>query len=144
MDIEPLYFGIVQPWDCDLMGHFTVRRFAPAFDDASYQFLFLVTGGRPVSADSGIGWADVRQVYEYLGELLPGDPFEIVARPLRLGTSSLTVEYEMRRRDIERRCATMTSTLVRFDLEARRSVAIEEPLRARIAALIAQAVPPSE
>lgn len=140
-DTPPLHFGIVQPWDCDLMGHFTVRRFAAAFDDASWQFLFLATGARPVPEDGAPGWADVRQVYEYQAELRAGDPFEIVARPIGIGRSSLTVEYRLRRRDIEQLCATMTATLVRFDRAARRSMPIEDALRVRIAAMMDHAAP---
>lgn len=132
----PLCLGIVQPWDCDVMGHFTVRRYAAAFDDASYQFLFELAGEPPVAADGGIGWADVRQVYEYHAELRPGDMFAITGRPVRLGTSSLTLEYEMRRRDTGDLAATMTSALVRFDLAARKSVPIGGAMRERIEALL--------
>lgn len=134
--VKPLCLGIVQPWDCDVMGHFTVRRYAAAFDDASYQFLYALTGEPPVAHDESIGWADVRQVYDYHAELRPGDMYEITGRLVRLGTSSLTVEYEMRRRDSGDLSATMTSSLVRFDLAARTSVAIEGAMRVRMEAML--------
>lgn len=141
--IGPLGLGMVQPWDCDVMGHFTVRRYAAAFDDASYQFLHQATGERPVAPDGRLGWADVRQVYEYVAEMAPGDLFEIMARPVKLGRSSLTVEYLLRRRDGGEVCARMTSTLVRFDLEARASTPIAGEMRQRIAALVDQSGTPA-
>lgn len=29
--------GVVHPWQCDAMGHFTTRFFAAMFDDAAYR-----------------------------------------------------------------------------------------------------------
>ena len=134
---EPLHLGIVQPWDCDVMGHFTVRRYAAAFDDASYQMLWRMSGEPPVSGDGGLGWADVQQVYNYHAEMRPGDMFAITGAPVRLGTKSVTVEYRMRRQGKDEEIASMTSSLVRFDLGARRAMAIEDAMRDRIEAIIA-------
>lgn len=138
LDAKPLAQGIVQPWDCDVMGHFTVRHYAAAFDDASWQLLFALSGEKPV-AEAQIGWADVRQVYEYHAEMRQGELWEITGRPVILGRSSVTVEYLMRLCGSEDRVATMTSTLVRFDRAARKSVAIRGSLRERIEAML----PPS-
>ncbi|KPL66822.1 hypothetical protein SZ64_01125 [Erythrobacter sp. SG61-1L] len=133
---ELLAFGVVQPWDCDVMGHFTVRRYAAVFDDASYQLLWAMTGEPPVAPDGGLGWADVKQVYEYHAEMRAGDLYEITGRPVRLGTSSVTVEYRMQRRGSGDLVASMTSSLVRFDLAARRASPIEGEMRARIEAML--------
>lgn len=132
---EPLALGIVQPWDCDVMGHFTVRRYAAAFDDASYQLIYRMSGAAPVAGDT-IGWADVRQIYEYHSEMRPGDMFAITGSPAILGTRSVTVDYAMHRRESGDLVATMRSTLVRFDLVARTSTSIDDPMRERIAAMI--------
>lgn len=133
---EPLAFGVVQPWDCDVMGHFTVRRYAAVFDDASYQLLWAMSGEPPVAQDGTHGWADVKQTYEYHAEMRPGDLYEITGRPVRLGTSSVTVEYRMQRRGSGELVASMTSSLVRFDLAARRASPIEGAMRARIEAML--------
>ncbi|GAA0273868.1 acyl-CoA thioesterase [Alteraurantiacibacter aestuarii] len=118
------------------MGHFTVRRYAAAFDDASYQLLFRLSGTSPVSQADGLGWADVRQVYEYHAEMLPGTMFSISGAPVRLGTKSIDVEYRMVRTQDGSAVATMRSTLVRLDLKAREGVAVEAAMRARIGQMI--------
>lgn len=133
---EPLALGIVQPWDCDVMGHFTVRRYAAAFDDASYQLLFAMSGTSPVAGDA-LGWVDVEQTYSYHEEMRPGTLFAITGAPVRLGTKSVDVEYAMRRRGDDLLIATMRSTLVRFDLIARKAVPIEDAMRGRIETMIA-------
>ena len=137
MSAIPLTTGIVQPWDCDVMGHFTVRCYAAEFDDASYQLIFAITGEPPVSRGASFGWADVKQVYEYHSEMRPGDIYEITGHPVRLGTSSVTVEYRMQRRDSGALVASMTSSLVRFDLAARKAIPIEGQMRARVEKLLA-------
>jgi len=136
MSGDVLATGVVQPWDCDVMGHFTVRRYAAAFDDASYQLLWAMAGEPPLAREGGLGWADVKQVYEYRAEMRPGDLYEITGRPVTLGNSSVTVEYAMRLRGGGKPVATMTSTLVRFDLAARKAVRIERAIRARIEAML--------
>lgn len=137
MNTEPLALGVVQPWDCDVMGHFTVRRYAATFDDASYQLLFAMCGENPVSG-AQLGWADVTHTCEFLAEMRPGDIYEVVGRPTALGRSSVTVAYTMRLRAGGEPVATMTAKLVRFDLEARKAVPIEGTLRTRIEAMLAQ------
>lgn len=132
----PLHLGIVQPWDCDVMGHFTVRRYAAAFDDASYQFIFALSGEPPVAPERRLGWADVRQTYDYHAEMRPGDIYEITGAPVKLGTTSVTLAYEMRLRDTGDLVAAMTSVMVRFDLQARKAVPVEAALRERIAAML--------
>ena len=131
-----LALGMVQPWDCDMMGHFTVRRYAAAFDDASYQLLWALTGKAPVAPDAGLGWADVKQVYEYHAEMRAGDLYEVTGQPVKLGNSSVTAEYVMRLRGDRKIVARMTSSLVRFDLAARKAVPIEGGMRDRIEALL--------
>lgn len=139
---EPLCLGIVQPWDCDVMGHFTVRRYAAAFDDASYQLIFrLGGGGGPLAPGGGLGWADVRQVYEYRAEMLPGTMFAITGVPVRLGNKSIEVAYWMLRSEGGGEVATMRSTLVRLDLNTRASVPIEAAMRERVEALLDGSAP---
>jgi acyl-CoA thioester hydrolase len=118
------------------MGHFTVRRYAAAFDDASYQLLSAISGEPPVTPDARYGWADVKQVYQYHAEMRAGDLYAVTGKPVRLGTSSITLAYEMRLRSTGDLVAEMEARLVRFDLAARKSAPIAGALRARIEALL--------
>ena len=118
------------------MGHFTVRRYAAAFDDASYQLLFRLSGDAPFSQSDGLGWADVRQTYQYHVEMLPGTMFAITGAPVRLGTKSLDLAYRMVRSEDGSPVATMASTLVRLDLKERTSAPIEPMMRERIERMI--------
>lgn len=117
---------VAHPWECDVQEHLTTRFFVAMFDDASYHYLQDVFG----TLEPGLGWADVRHVIEYQAEVSPGDRLEIHGELLRLGGKSITIRYEMTNLSTDELAATLESTSVLFDLEARRAVAFNEAQRA--------------
>jgi acyl-CoA thioester hydrolase len=124
------YKGVAHPWLADVMGHMTTRHYVAMFDDASYHLLYEVFGwsGESVAAD-GLGWADVKHVIEYLGEVGTGDILEIRGGLRKIGGKSITAFYEMRNLSRDELAATLESTSVLFDTRARKAIALTDDMR---------------
>lgn len=128
-----LYKGVVHPWLCDMMGHFTTRHYIAMFDDASYQLMAESVGWDIKSAEwQDRGWADVRHEIDYLGELQAGDLLEITGGFKSIGNSSVTTVYQMRNKLTGKPAATLTAKTVYFDLAARKSTPITDVMRERM------------
>ena len=129
-----VYKGVAHPWMSDVMGHMTTRHYVAMFDDASYHFLHEVFGWTGESvASSALGWVDARHVIEYQAEVSAGDLLEIRAGLRRVGGKSITVIYEMYNLQRNELAATLESSCVLFDTDARKAVTIPEEMRAKTA-----------
>jgi acyl-CoA thioester hydrolase len=127
-----VYKGVAHPWLCDVMGHMTTRHYVAMFDDASYHLLNQVfQWDSAEAAASGLGWADVKHVIEYQQEVGTGDLLEVSGEIARLGTKSITVHYQMHNLSRDQLAASLESTSVLFDTQARKAVALPEEMRAR-------------
>ena len=123
---------IAHPWQCDVMGHLTTRFYVGMFDDAAYHFLYEVFGWTiNTVGESKIGWADVRHVIEYKAEVSAGDVLEIKAFLIKIGTKSFTALYEMVNIAKNEVAATLESTCVLFDLEARKGIPLSDAMTRR-------------
>ena len=126
-----VYKGINHPNLCDVMGHMTTRHYVAMFDDGSYHFLHTVFGWSAEHlTKEKTGWADVRHVIEYQAEVAEGDLLEITAQLLKIGNKSITVLYEMQNVSKKALAATLESTSVYFDLEARTAIPITSTMNA--------------
>ncbi len=124
--------SIAHPWQCDVMGHLTTRFYVGMFDDAAYHFLYEVFGWTiNTVGESKIGWADVRHVIEYKAEVPAGDILEIRACLIKIGTSSFTARYEMVNLAKNELAATLESTCVLFDLEARKAIPLSDEMTSK-------------
>jgi len=125
-----VYYGVAHPDLCDVMGHMTTRHYIAMFDDASYHFLYRVFGWTGSDANTeGLGWADVKHVIEYHGEVAAGDLLEVSAKLEKLGTKSLTVTYQMHNLGKQELAATLASTSVYFDIKTRKAVALTNSMK---------------
>jgi acyl-CoA thioester hydrolase len=122
--------GIAQPWECDVMGHWTTRFYMAMFDDASYHLLLEAFGWSGGESAGGLGWADVRHVIEYRDEVSAGDVLEIRAGLLKIGGKSFTALYELTNLSRGRVAATLEAVCVFFDLQARRAIPLTDAMRA--------------
>ena len=136
------YKGVAHPWLSDVMGHMTTRHYVAMFDDASYHFLHGVFGwsGESVAAH-GLGWVDVRHVIEYQAEVSTGDILEVHAGLRRIGGKSITIWYEMTNLSTGELSATLESSCVLFDTNARKAVALTDEMRQKAES---QLIPESE
>lgn len=124
------YKGVAHPWLADVMGHMTTRHYVAMFDDASYHFLNEVFGWSDDNmAVTGMGWADVKHVIEYQAEVATGDILEVRAGLRKIGGKSITVFYEMFNIGKGEVAATLESSCVYFDTNARKAVALTEDMR---------------
>ncbi|MFT4822868.1 MAG: acyl-CoA thioester hydrolase [Halioglobus sp.] len=124
------YKGVAHPWLADVMGHMTTRHYVAMFDDASYHFLNEVFGwSSDTAASTGMGWADVKHVIEYQAEVATGDIVEVRAGLRKIGGKSITVFYEMFNIGRGEIAATLESSSVYFDTNARKAVALTQEMR---------------
>ena len=72
-------------------------------------------------ADERIGFPTVNTQTEFFVPLVYGDEAEIEVRVLKVGNSSLTLGYTLRRASDGRVCATARNVHVAMDLDTRRS-----------------------
>jgi acyl-CoA thioester hydrolase len=123
---------IAHPWQCDVMCHLTTRFYVGMFDDAAYHFLYEVFGWTiNTEGKSKIGWADVRHVIEYKAEVSAGDVLEIKAYLIKIGTKSFTALYEMVNIAKNEIAATLESTCVLFDLDARIAIPLNDEMTSK-------------
>ena len=122
------YRGVVHPWLCDAMGHMTTRHYTAMFDDASYHMLASI-GYSSEHLTADIGFADVRITTEFVHELSTGDLVVIFGEIGRVGTKSLTLQFEMQNIATNERAARCEIITTQFDLNARRAVEIIPEVR---------------
>lgn len=127
-----VYKGVAHPWNCDVLGHMTTRFYVAMFDDASYHFIHEIFGWKGNQSDDGqLALVDVRHVTEYLAEVPEGNLLEVRAGLRKIGTKSLTIQFEMLNLSRGEIAATQESTSVLFDMQSRQGVVIPDELRDR-------------
>lgn len=122
------YHGVVHPWMCDMMGHFTTRYYVAMFDDAAYHLLAAI-GLTSKQIKAGIGIADLKTTLSYKAELHAGDLVAITGRVIRIGDKSITAAYEMKNVYTGVLAAEMEAISVQFDLNARRAISVIPEIR---------------
>ncbi len=80
-------------------------------------------------ADSRIGFPTVNASAEFFEPFVYGDVAEVEVWASRVGRSSVTFEYRLRRARDGRLCATATLVQVAMNLDGRRPVPLPEDLR---------------
>ena len=126
--------GMAHPWNCDSMGHMNTRFYAAIYDDASFHFLARLAPSR-AQKESGLGWADVRQLIEYKQEVESGALLVVRTVLKRLGRTSVEYRHELRDAESDLLHSTSEQVTVRFDLAARKAVPLDDEIRRRGAAL---------
>lgn len=128
------YRGVIYPWQCDAMGHFTTRHYMAMFDEAAWHFLYEVGFDKAMLDEKKIGWADVRHEIEYLRELHQGELVVIESKPLSIGNKSIDYQLEMKPVGEDEVCARLISKTVQFDLTTRRAIPVLPEIREQILA----------
>jgi acyl-CoA thioester hydrolase len=104
--------------DSDAMGHVNHARFASLFEDARIALLRSIARGGLEITSSGIILA--RLEIDYIRPMsLDDEPVSVLARLVRIGRSSFTIDYELLQRG--ELCARAVSVLVAYDYAAGRS-----------------------
>ncbi len=128
------YRGVVYPWHCDHMGHMNVMWYVGKFDEATWAF-FAGFGLTPAYLrDHGRGMAAVDQRIRYVQELVAGDVVHVTTRLLEVAPRKIRFEHQMFNDITGELVATCELVGVHMDTEARKAVAFEEAIAARLAA----------
>jgi len=133
-----IYRGVVYPWQCDGMGHFTTSQYVAMFDEACWHFLYEAGFDPDLPRKKNIGWADVRHEIDYLQEVRDGELVIIAGKPLRVGKKSIQYQLEMKSVTSGLVCARLTGTCVQFDLVERCAVPVLAEVRERLLAWLNQ------
>lgn len=128
------YRGVVYPWECDTMGHFTTRNYMVMFDGAGWHFLNEIGFDPEWITEKKIGWADVSHHIEYLKEVRAGALVLIESKPLRIGNKSIQFQLEMKSVSGEEIYARLTGVTVQFDLEKRCAILVLDEIREKVVA----------
>lgn len=121
--------GVVLPWHCDSMGHFSVQHQMPLLDGAAYHLLGEFGPLLATVDGRRLGWADVRHEITYHHELVAGDLIVLRGGLISFGNSSLRHRTTLIRRADRRVCTVMEGVTVRFDLDARKSIPLDAAAR---------------
>ena len=123
------YYGVVQPWLCDTMGHLTTRHYVGMFDDSHWHFFAELGAHQEEMLERGEGFADVKSTLEYKQELYVGALVVIKGEIASLGGKSFVHRHEMYNRQSGELAATMENVTVAFDLKARKAVPLFDYFR---------------
>ena len=111
--------------DVDVMGHVNNAVYLTYIEDARIAFL------RPMGADVP-EMILARAEIDFRSPLAEGDALEIGVRPVRVGTKSFELEYELRVGD--KLAAEAKTVIVSYDYAAGRPVEVPDHWRERLAA----------
>ena len=128
--------GVVLPCHCDQYGHFNVRWYAHAFDDATFHLWNRAGVDQPALVARGIAMVTARNTVNFKRELTAGDLFVVESGITRVGGKSLGHLHRMRNANTGELCATMDWVDVFFDTGARTSTAMPAELRVALSAKV--------
>lgn len=128
------YRGVVLPCHCDQFGHFNVRFYAHAFDDACFHLWSRSGVDQPALLARGIAMVTARNTVNFQHELTAGDLYLIDSGITRVGGKSVGHLHRMRNANTGQLCASMESVEVFFDTGARASTAMPAEQRAMLSA----------
>lgn len=111
--------------DVDGMGHVNNAVYLTYLEEARIAFL------RPIGADPA-GMILARAEIDFRAPLADGDELEIGVRPLRVGTKSFELAYQVRVG--KKLAAEATTVIVSYDYSSGQSIAVPERWREALAA----------
>jgi len=121
--------AVIYPWHCDAMGHFATQHIMAFMDDAAWHFLYLIGSHVTTEREAGLGWADVKHEIHYKAEAHSGELIVIKSAPIALGQKSIRYRHVMHKAKDEEPLVELEAVTVRFDLNARKAIKIEDQIR---------------
>ena len=136
---EPIetYRGIVYPWHCDHVGHMNVMWYVGKFDEATWNLFASMGVTAAFLKENRRGMAAVQQNIGYKRELLAGDIVEVKSRVEEMREKVIRFTHEMLNAETGEVAALCELTAVHLDRQARKSIAFEDAIRDKAAALMA-------
>ncbi len=124
--------SIVDPSDCDFLGHMNVSKYFAACSDS----VFALQSEMGLTAEdmrSGrrMSFAVVHAESDFLAELSAGDAIQMKSEVLEIGSKSITFRHSLVRSSDEKTAFTTVFKCVLLNLETRRAVSLPEDVIAR-------------
>jgi acyl-CoA thioesterase FadM len=86
------YRGVVNPWECDVVQHFTIAYYFDRFADATRNFFDHCAGD---GVDAGLGHGPVRYHATFLHELRAGAGFHILTGVIDIDALTLRIGHQV-------------------------------------------------
>ena len=87
------YRGVVNPWECDVVQHFTIAYYFDRFADATRNFIDLIAEGD--NLDAGVGNGPCRGYATFQHELRAGAGFHILTAVTGIDASALQLGHQV-------------------------------------------------
>ncbi|ABF64581.1 thioesterase superfamily [Ruegeria sp. TM1040] len=132
--------SVVDPADCDFLGHMNVSRYFAACSDG----VFAIQSEMGLTASDmregrRLSFAVVNVQSNFRAELAAGDAIRLETSIIDVGTKSMTFRHRMFRADENLLAFETVFKCVMFDLEARISRDIPDEVRARASQFLEEA-----
>ena len=133
MNWHELTRGIVMPAHCDAYGHMNVRHYAAFFDEAGWDMFGKVGVSLSDLRAQGLGSVVASLTIDFHHELTAGQLTLVTGAFTRVGAKSYHYEMRLYDADAMTHCATQKTVEVCFDTKARKSTALPDDVRAKLA-----------
>jgi len=136
------YRGVVNPWECDIVEHFTVAYYFDRFGDATLALMDAFGVGPSHIKTTRRACATVGCNVSYQRELRVGDVFHIESAITEVGDKVLKAGHRVIDSVTGETVTTLDQTLVHFDVDARKALPFVPELRQRFEAACIDWQPP--
>ena len=133
MNWHELTRGIVMPAQCDAYGHMNVRHYAALFDEAGWHMFGKAGVSLSDLRAQGLGSVVASLTIDFHHELTAGQLTLVTGAFTRVGAKSYHYEMRLYDADAMTHCATQKTVEVCFDTKARKSTALPDDVRAKLA-----------
>ena len=123
------YRGVVNPWECDVVEHFTVAYYFNRFGDATLRMGEAIGLGLSYMEAERCGCASVDCYVRFQEELRAGDAFHIESGVIDIDDKRLRLGHKVYNSATGAVVATLEQLQVHFHLDRRKSVAFSQAQR---------------
>jgi len=121
------------PAHCDAYGHMNVRHYAAFFDEAGWHMFGKAGVSLSDLRAQGLGSVVASLTIDFHHELTAGQLTLVTGAFTRVGAKSYHYEMRLYDADAMTHCATQKTVEVCFDTKARKSTALPDDVRAKLA-----------
>ena len=127
-----VYRGVVNPWECDIMGHLNIQFYGAKVADGMSHFCHALGLHQDLTDAGGITLSRRKAYSRYLGELHAGDILDIRAAVLAVDENSVDILAEIINTTTHRLSASFEMQYVGLDGETQQPVPWPREVRQRM------------
>lgn len=127
--------SVVDPTDCDFLGHMNVSKYFAACSDGVFAFQSAIgLTASDMRTGRRLSFAVVHAESDFRAELSAGDVIRLETSVVEIGSKSLTFRHRLLRTEDEAVAFETLFKCVMFDLANRRAAAIPDDIRVKASA----------